>query len=319
MQRTITMPQHVPVPTTSVVVLKDLTITQVFANYIKEWVIPQKCGVGRVHGCSRLLVPFFGPRRLISTITRNDIRDYIEMRRKAGKANGTIRREVSFYYAACNHNVSEGNLTLFQKVKLPPQGEPRERTFEEFEVQRMFAEPMDARTWYFLWIDYEAAPRSRAIEELTVGRVNLATRLMDFRLPGVNHKKKRRGKVMISDALYPIIDEAIHRWGPPWRDDFVIGVSKGRARKKGAIGSTYRAVHRVLKRAGLYERWVCRHIGRKTWATNAAVAGATDIEIGNVLHDTPAMVRRHYAIGRPEKLLPVMNKVRRDVTERVST
>lgn len=78
-------------------------------------------------------------------------------------------------------------------------------------------------------------------------------------------------------------------------------------------------MHRVLKRAGLYERWVCRHIGRKTWATNAAVAGATDIEIGNVLHDTPAMVRKHYAISRPEKSLPVMNKVRRDVTERVAT
>lgn len=313
--RTITLPSHVPV--VSHVVLKDMTITQAFANYIKEWAIPQKCGVARVHGCSRLLIPHFGPRRLISTITRNDLRDYIEMRGKKGKANGTIRREVSFYYAACNHNVNEGKLTIFEKVKLPPQGEPRERTFEEFEVQRMFAEPMDSRTWYFLWIDYEAAPRSRAIEELTVGRVNLSTRLMDFRLPGVDHKKKRRGKVMISDALLPIITEAIYRFGPPWRDDLVIGASMGRSKKKGAIGSTYRAVHRVLKRAGLYERWVCRHIGRKTWATNAAVAGATDIEIGNVLQDTPAMVRKHYAISRPEKLLPVMNKVRRDVTERV--
>lgn len=316
-QRTITTPEHVIVHN---VAFKDLTITQAFANYIREWIIPEKCGLERVHGCARILIPHFGPKRLISTITRNDLRDYIEMRSKAGKASATIRKELSFYYAACNHNMREGKLTAFDKVKLPDQGTPRERTFEDWEVQRMFEQPMDLRTWYFLWIDYEAAQRSRAIEQLTVGRVNLRTRLMDFRLPGVNHKKKRRGIVAISDALYPILDEAIHRFGPPWKDDLVIGVSPcwRRNPKNKGVGCTYKQVRRVLERAGLYERWVCRHVGRKTWATNAAIAGATDIEIGNVLQDTPAMVRKHYAIAKPEKMLPVMNRYQRVLPTRVT-
>jgi hypothetical protein len=65
--------------------------------------------------------------------------------------------------------------------------------------------------------------------------------------------------------------------------------------------TTYPGLRAVLKRCGLKERRIARHVGRKTWATLAAASGASHLQIGNVMHDTVATIEKSYVFIRVDK------------------
>jgi hypothetical protein len=215
-------------------------------------------------------------------------------------------------------------------IELPPASPPRTRFYTEAEMQRIFLaaqkdraeartgpqRELADRTWYFLWIASEAWSRAAAIEQLTVGRVDLWTRrVMDFRVPGTRVTKKRRGEVAISDALWPRLYEAMHRYGPPWKEDLLIGCGFPRPKnnqpyapgKPRSYTTTYHQVKAVTITAGIDERFLCRHVWRKTGPSHSVMNGTPMEAAAAVLCDTVATTGKHYAHFQVERTFAAVN------------
>jgi integrase len=299
-----------------------ITITEGWKFYIEQWVIPQKCDLLRTREIARWSMATFGPRTPIEAVTVEQLEASMDAMVAAGKASGTRRRRLTIHYAMCNFNAKKKRVREFAKIMLPAASPPVQRSFEEEEVARLFAEPMPYRIWLFFVLDFETAARSKALEQLTYGRCDFTRRVVDYRLPGVNHKNKRRGEVAMSDYLFEVLWAAATKFGPPWKDDLIIPPGEYRpvapnARRKPydpmapvrTSTTTYPGCARILKRCGLKERRIARHVGRKTWATLAAASGASHLQIGNVMHDTVATIEKSYVFIRVDKTHGLMNRV----------
>jgi integrase len=299
-----------------------LTVRKVFESYINEWCIPERCDVPRTRIVQRHIEAFTTPDVKAKKWDRARSREYRDLRYSQGVGAGTVRKELAIWRAALSHAVKENRLKAVPYIEMPPSPPARERYWEVHEMQRLMlslrdavrrpsADHIDWRTWYFYWIAFETWARAGAIEQLTVGRVDLERGMIDFRVPGMKISKKRRGEVAISEALRPILDEAIHRNGPPWKDDLLIGPGVTRRRKDGTrrpYSSTSQGCKRALKRAGMKEKWVLRHVCRKTGATLSVMAGSSIEEAAQVLHDTPHTTAKHYAKYKPEFARPAVNR-----------
>lgn len=299
----------------------SVTVTEGWKFYIEQWVIPQKCDLQRTRAIAKWWITFLGPRAVIEAVTIEQLDAAMDAMVIDGKASGTRRKRLTIYYAMCSFNAKKKRVHEFAKIALPPPSPPVQRSFEEAEVARLFAEPMPYRIWLFFTIDFETAVRSKAGEQLTVGRCDWVRRVVDYRLPGVNHKNKRRGEVAISDVLFEVLWLAATKHGPPWKDDLIIPpgeyrVGKGLKWKPydpsapvRSSTSTYPGCSKILTRCGLKERWVARHIGRKTWATLAVARGLTHLQIGDVMHDRIATVEKSYIFTRVDRTHALMNRV----------
>jgi integrase len=306
-----------------------LTMADISQAYITEHVIP--CGIDlyRTRLTFKTLFEFFGLEFRVKRLERQHSRDYRAHRKAQGVCDATVRRELCLLRAAVNHAFKEGRLKTMPFVELPPPSPPRERFYEEEEMRAVFTEAkrrMDAspprlielhrRSWYFLWLASETWARAGAIEQLTVGRVDLwRRRMVDYRVPGMRVTKKRRGEVAISDALWPVLYEAIHRWGPPWKDDLVIGPGLPRPRKNlpyepgkmRPYSTTYPAISAITHAAGIKERFVARHVWRKTGASHCVMNGGGIEAAAAVLHDTIPTTSTHYAKFRTDRTFAAVN------------
>lgn len=300
----------------------SITVTEGWKFYIEQWVIPQKCDLLRTREIAKWSIATFGPRTAIEAVTVEQLEGAMDAMTLAGKASGTRRRRLTIHYAMCNFNAKKKRVKEFAKIALPPQSPPVQRSFEVEEVAHLFAQRMPYRIRLFFVLDFETAARSKALEQLTYGRCDFARRVVDYRLPGVNHKNKRRGEVAMSDFLFEVLWEAATKHGPPWKDDLIIPPGEYRTlaprqRVKAydpmapvrPSTTTYPGCARVLKRCGLKERRIARHVGRKTWATLAAASGASHLQIGNVMHDTVATIEKSYVFIRVDKTHGLMNRV----------
>jgi integrase len=147
-----------------------ITITEGWKFYIEQWVIPQKCDLLRTREIARWSMATFGPRTPIEAVTVEQLEASMDAMVAAGKASGTRRRRLTIHYAMCNFNAKKKRVREFAKIMLPAASPPVQRSFEEEEVARLFAEPMPYRIWLFFVLDFETAARSKALEQLTYGR-----------------------------------------------------------------------------------------------------------------------------------------------------
>lgn len=266
----------------------------------------------RTRICAKETIRFFGPRKAIPAIQRSELyalADYIT--KETGRSSGTARKTLSMYFAMCRFNVREGKFEKFAEIPLPKGGPPRTRSFTQEEVALVWRQDMPLRTRLFFLLDFGTAARSRAIEEAKVGNVDWDRRIIDYRHPGVDYKKKRRGEVALSDWVYETLRELVFARGPRHPDEYLIGNGKPRPGRKTIKGptSTYHACCQVLAKVGLKEKWVARHVGRKTWATEAQAQGLSHLQIGAVLHDTVTTLEKHYIFPRADQAHPLMNRV----------
>lgn len=307
-----------------------LTFAMVAHDYIQEHIVPQGTNPYRVALTFKVLLAFFGPNGKPKLLDRQRSREYRAHRKAQGVCDATVRRELSTLRAAVHHAVKEGRLKAMPYIELPIGSPPRERFYEEHEMLAVFKEAqrqvmalpqgkgreVAIRAWLFLWLASETWARAAAIEQLTVGRVDLwRRRMVDYRVPGMRVTKKRRGEVAISDALWPVLYEAVHRYGPPWKEDLVIGCGLPRPRKNQPYApgvmrpysTTYPAIARITHAAGIKEKFVCRHTWRKTGPSHAVMNGAGIEAAAAVLHDTIPTASKHYAKFRTERTFAAVN------------
>jgi integrase len=162
-----------------------------------------------------------------------------------------------------------------------------------------------ARQMFWL-LAFATGARTGAILDLTRDRVDLARGTIDFRVPGVVYRNKRRAVVPIAASLMPRLVAALERADPAC--PFVVS-KKG---KKYSQGSLYHECKRDLAAIGIVERGVARHVARHTVATwmlrgdkERGIPPAPIHLVAQMLGDKVEMIERVYSHVLPTDLQDV--------------
>lgn len=279
-----------------------LTMYRCALDYIAEHCKAANVDQQRAWGALEEWIATLGPDRDVSTLTRADGRAVVDHVLARGCSTATARRIMTTGNAALNHARKEERIAKVPKFQMPGRSEPRVRWLSREEHRRVMQQVMSPRLYRFFILAFHTGARSRAIEQLTWDRVDLARRTIDYRLPNVNHKNKRRAVVPISDALLP----RLHIMHERRRDDYVIGLGA-----RGAVSTVYHEAKRVLKAAGINERGIARHVARHTFASwlLQAKPPATIHQVAQLMGDTVAMVEKVYGHLLPSHLLDPINRL----------
>lgn len=232
---------------------------------------------------------FFGPL-LLENITPALSREYISERRKLGRANDTIRREMGTLRAAINHCIKEGWKIISPVINLPPASPPRERWLTSEEVKRLIAEAREEHLRLFIVLAFTTGQRKNAILSLTWDRVDLVNGLIDFKTPGEAQTKKYRGVVRINRLSREVLERALETA----QSDYVIEWA-GKP-----VSNIRRSFMTAVEAAGLKGK-VTPHVMRHTAAVRMAMEGVPMRDIAAVLgHKSSRITEEVYLKYHPD-------------------
>jgi integrase len=142
---------------------------------------------------------------LVSEITPQRQREFVDSLRSRGLSEGYIRRILAVGQAALNRAYREGEITSVPRIllSLAPEGEPRERLLTIDEARALFAAATERHQMLYLMLAFATAARPTAILELTAFQVDCDARLIRLNPAGRAQNKKRRPTLPICDALLP--------------------------------------------------------------------------------------------------------------------
>jgi len=119
-----------------------------------------------------------------------------------GLKPSTINRRRAVLRAALNYAFKNGRLQFVPYVPTLQEGPPRPNFLSRVEAARLLrAARRLPHVALFIRIALATGARHSAILQLTWDRVDLARGVVDFRLPGVEHRKKKRAVRPISARL----------------------------------------------------------------------------------------------------------------------
>jgi integrase len=269
------------------------TYWDVSMQYCREWVIPQRCDLSRTVAAIFRTLRCWDPMRDARTFSRADGRDFVNMRRADGVADGTIRRDLVMAAAAFSHALKEERIPKKPRFDMPAQSAPRLRFLTPDEHRKLMQLPKLYRRQLFWVLAFETGCRSKAIEELRWTQVDLVNRQIDFRQKGRNHKNKRRPVAYINERLLSALTAAKRKHDEKYPlDPYVIG----------AGSTTYQGCKDDLKAIGIEEVGVARHVARHTFCSWRIQAGFSAEHIGALIADNPGMVRKVYGHLAPDHL-----------------
>jgi integrase len=269
--------------------------------YVNEHAGPRGVDLCRVGLALKDWMIALDPQRDISTLTRADGRAVVQHILSRGVKPATARRNMAIGIAALNHAKREERIKTVPKFQMPDQSPSRIRWLTREEHRALMQAPKPARIRMFWLLAFATGARSRAIEELQWSRVDFRERTIDFRVPNVVYRNKRRAVVPISNSLLPRLESAYARR----KDDYVIGLGD-----YGAVSCTYKGCKEDLAQIGITEEGVARHVARHTVASwmlqgdpERGIAPASIYEVAQVLGDQVSMVERVYGHMQPKHLL----------------
>lgn len=274
----------------------SLRLDTCLRHFQLEYGIPEGIDVRRVRFASDRLIEFFEGDRDVQSLKRRDIKAYRAKRLKDGVTDSTIRRELGVLRRALDHAAEEERIDVVVAVKLPPDGQPRERWFSEDEMVKIMEQIMSARLRIAISLAIGTGARRGAIQDLTVGRVDFKGGYIDYRNPKLKLTKKRRMKVKIVDWLKPILERACDGKKP---DDVVIGPGAN-------ISVEFK---KILKSIGIDEKGVSIHSVRRTFICWAFLNGATPAAVSAASGDTMQTLERSYVKFFPEHSAGAVNSI----------
>ena len=284
-----------------------LTVAAAWSVYLTKHIEPNAAAPDTATNSWKNLEPQFGA--LTAAALSQDLLDDYVAKRGAGKIGRpaqpqTCRRELSVMFTAlrfARQAVPEG-------LKLPAEGEPRDRWLRADETRRLFDAaaalrrgPRLSRGERFLWLALETAARKTALYELTWDRVDFETNVVHLDVPGRKQTKKRRAAVPISRALRPILlraykeretDMVLDHGAEIWPTAQTIAVKAGFGGERAPVktGKKPRATG------------ISPHVLRHTAATHMARRGVPLWKIAKVLGNSLAVVEKVYAKHAPDDL-----------------
>lgn len=269
-----------------------LTVADCWTVYDKKHIQKNVAAPKLSDGAWKNLKLHFGDLQAVA-LTQDDF-DAYEAKRVAGKIGKpskpvSVRTELARMIAALNF------CKIKVDLKLPAQGEPRDRWLKADEIERLMkaaatkrsADGKLSRAERFLWLALETSGRRQAVLELTWDRVDFDTGVVHLAVPGRAVTKKRRASVPMSPALRRILARALIERDP--KEPLVVG---------GVVAN--KMVKAVAKLAEV--EGVSPHVLRHTAATNMARRGVPLWIIAKVMGNTLAMVERVYAKHCPDDL-----------------
>lgn len=204
------------------------------------------------------MTAFFGSATVAGVNARTHER-YRDLCLKEGASPGTINRRRAVLRAALRFAVRSGELTAAPHVPSEQEPPPRSGALSRDQVAALLRSAR--RHGYphvalFIRLAIYTGARRNAILELTWDRVDLATGVVDFRLPNVVHDRKRRAITAVPPSLLASLrrlhatrsgrDQVLSRRGQP-------------------VDNMRRNFETVAKRAGL--EWVTPHVLKHTAVT----------------------------------------------------
>lgn len=215
-------------------------------------------------------------------------RAFMDTMRSSGYSDGYIRRTLTVGKAALTWAWTNGLVRIVPNVKLPADGQQRERVLTWDEQTTIVTEAKaEDHLYRFVVLEFATWARPEAVLELTRERCRVDRRLIELNPEGRQQNKKFRPTVPLVAAALHVIEDV--ESGP---------LVRWRGRSVGDIKTAWR---RLRARAGLAAD-VVPYLIRHTMATEARSAGAPPWEIEGWLgHKRPGTTER-YAKFAPDYL-----------------
>jgi integrase len=250
------------------------------------------------------LQPFWGAKTL-AEVRGHTCREYTRERQQAGRKSATARREMKTLQAAINHWHSESPLEAVPKVKLPPEGERRERVLERHEAASLLRSARQLGYTHlvrFILIGLYTGTRRNAIlglrwsPALSGGHIDLEQGIVYRRGAAEGETSKRRPPICIGPRLLG----HLRRWKAmaeersthviTWNDARISSIKRAWANAARSAGLGPEVTPHVLRHT--FVTWELRK-GRSVWDVgNDAGADATTIQKVYGHHRLPSQVRK---------------------------
>ena len=247
--------------------------------------------------CLKNIDAHFGdlPPTLVSKAT---VRLYHAKRKREGVGISTVTKELLFFRQAMKFGVKEGWMKKDDEpdIQTPGVNPGRQRflTGPEFAAIFHAASPLHLRTFLALAIDTLA--RGKAILALRWDRIDFDAGIVWYR-PHDDGSNKRSVAVPMSDRLRTQLTQArqaaLTPWVIEWNGDRVLSVRT--------------AYETATARAGVVDAH--RHDLRRTGASWLVQDGYSFDRVGDLLGDSPEIVRKHYGVFAPGHLREMVGAI----------
>lgn len=229
----------------------------------------------------KALAPVFAPLRP-DQVTREACRLYARRRRRAGRSDGTVIKELGVLKAA----LGWAGRADKARIELPAAPAPRDRCLTKAEVDRLIAAPDQAHIALFILLAYSTGARASAALDLTWDRVDFDRGIVRLARGGERGKGRatvpmtKRLQAALAGARTAAISDHVVEWaGAP-------------------VKSVKRGFARAVALAGL--DGVTPHVLRHSAAVHMVEAGRPIEEVAQFLgHSNPAVTFRVYARYSP--------------------
>ena len=260
------------------------------------------------------LLPFWGELH-VSDVNETLCKAYARQR---GKADETVRRELTVLRAAINFDFEHGRLTRSVPVWMPDPGEHKDRWLTRREAAALIRaarrEPRSRRHLaLFILLGLYTAARKEAILSLRWPQVDLERGLIDLNPPGRGRTDKGRPIIPIPKRLVTFLRYA-RRHGTDlgyvvtFRGKPILDIKKAfeQAAINAGLTEGYRTVSQgPMKGEKVPVTWVTPHTLRHTAATWTAQAGVPMLVISRYLgHSDSRTTELVYAHHSPDYLAP---------------
>lgn len=184
----------------------------------------------------RALKPSFG-HKFGTEVTREDCRAHYQKRKRAGRSDSTIRRELEMLRAALRLRYGKTAPALW----MPPPSKPRDRFLTKAEVQKVLDNVETPHVRLFIILAVSTGARMSALLDLTWDRVHLDRGIIDLNPAGRHENNKRRAVVPINKRADAELRKALEGA----LSDYVIEYAGG------PVKSVKKAVQAAARRAGV--------------------------------------------------------------------
>ena len=221
-----------------------------------------------------------------SYVNRALVRAYIAKRRRLGRADGTIDKELRTLRQALAWGVREGWLVTAPHVESPGQGPARQRWLTRHEAARLLDACQAPHVRLFVLVGLHTGARCQTVLDLTWDRVDFDRGFVIYP-PRSARSRKRTAVVPMNDTLRDALEQAREfaetDWVIEYRGQPVRSVTKG--------------FQAAVKRSGIAPATI--HDLRRTCASWMLQGGRSFAEVAAFLADSEEVVRRHYGHFSP--------------------
>lgn len=174
------------------------------------------------------ILPHFG-HLAPATITDDIVDAYIAGRRAKGRKDGAILTELNRLSSALAWAVKRNKLSAKPHIKRVPAPPPKDVHVTREEAKRLVAAIDVPHIKLFVILALTTGARASAILDLTWDRVDLAKRIVDYRVPDQKRPMKQRTVCPINDTLLAALTSAERKGDHvvSWGGRRVASVKKG--------------------------------------------------------------------------------------------